>query len=52
MAFSKRKKNPIEQRENKSYLSIKMDNREAKKIVEESKDLPHLQKPIKYDLKK
>jgi len=27
------------------------DNTEAKKIVEQCKDLPHLQKPIKYMLK-
>jgi len=36
--------------DNTSYLKIN-DNTEAKKVVAESRDLPHLQKPIKYILK-
>ena len=36
--------------DNKNYLRTN-DNTEAKKVVAESKDLPHLQKPIKYILK-
>lgn len=36
--------------DNTSYLKNN-DNTEAKRVVEESRNLPHLQKPIKYMLK-
>lgn len=36
--------------DNTSYLKTN-DNTEAKRVVEESKNLPHLQKPIKFMLK-
>lgn len=36
--------------DNTSYLRSN-DNTEAKRVVEESKNLPHLQKPIKFMLK-
>jgi hypothetical protein len=38
-------------KDNTSYLKNN-DNTEAKKIVEQSKDLPHLKKPIKFMLKR
>ena len=36
--------------DNISYLRSN-DNTEAKRVVEQSKNLPHLQKPIKFMLK-
>jgi len=36
--------------DNKSYLRNN-DNTEAKRVVESSKDLEHLKKPIRYMLK-
>lgn len=36
--------------DNTSYLKTN-DNTEAKRVVEASRDLPHLQKPIKFMLK-
>lgn len=36
--------------DNTSYLRTN-DNTEAKRVAEESRDLPHLQKPIKFLLK-
>lgn len=48
---SKSKSVPTEKRvDNTAYLRNN-DNTEAKRIVEESRNLPHLQKPIKYMLK-
>jgi hypothetical protein len=48
---SKSKAVPTAKRmDNTSYLKFN-DNTEAKRVVEESRDLPHLQKPIKFMLK-
>lgn len=38
-------------KDNRSYLKSN-DNTEAKRVVEESKSLPHLQKPPKMMLKR
>lgn len=51
--MKKNKHNPVPTKiviDNISYLRSN-DNTEAKKVVAESKDLPHLQKPIRYILK-
>jgi len=48
---NKYKKVPTDKlQDNTSYLKNN-DNTEAKRIVEQSKELPHLQKPIRYMLK-
>lgn len=51
--MKKNKHNPIPTErviDNRSYLKSN-DNTEAKRVVEESRNLPHLQKPIKFMLK-
>lgn len=51
--MKKNKHNPVPTKrviDNISYLRSN-DNTEAKRVVEASRDLPHLQKPIKFMLK-
>ena len=49
--MSKRSKLPESKRVSSGHFLRNNDNTIAKQVVEESKDLPHLKKPIKYILK-
>lgn len=50
--MSKNNRKPVEQRKTQQEIIGFPSNKEALKIVEDAKNLPHLQKPIKYLTKK